>query len=106
MSNPAVNPTTSGVAFRVSILGLEQVEAYANVYAALDPEHDVVHVFSSDRQTHYLTIPITRTLIEWKDPSGLQPQLRLPPLGAGAFEQLGEQMQRMMEGMAHGMGQG
>ena len=52
--------------------------------------------------THYLTLPLERRLIEWEEPSPLEPQLGMPPLGAGAFEQLGEQMQRMIHGMQRG----
>lgn len=106
MNAPAVNPTQSGAAFRVSIIGPEQAEAYMNVHAALDAEHGVVHVYSSDAQTHYLTIPISSALIEWRDPSALQPQVRIPPFGPDAFEHLGEQMQRMAQGIGRGFGQG
>jgi hypothetical protein len=100
----ATQPTRSGRAYRVSILGPAQVEAYSDLHVTLDSQHGVVHVFSADAQTHYLTIPIAHALIEWKDPAELQPQLRVPPFGAGAFEQVGEQMQRMIAGMRHGLG--
>jgi hypothetical protein len=99
-------PRTSGRAYRVSLLGQEQVEAYPSVHVELDAEHSVVHLFSGDGATHYLTLPLARALIEWEDPAPLQPQLRLPPFGAGAFDQMGEQMQRMVQGIQHGMGMG
>ena len=99
-------PIHSGPAFRVSILGGEQVEAYPHVHAEIDADRRVVHVFSADRQTHYLTIPLERTLIEWTDPTVLQPHLRFPPIGPAGFEQLGEQMQRFVEGMGRGFGPG
>lgn len=105
MTDSNVNPSTAGAAFRVSILGQEQTESYRDVHVAIDPENHVVHVFSADARTHYLTVPIASTLIEWRDPSPLGPQLRLPPFGAGAFEQIGEQMQEMLKGMRHGLGE-
>lgn len=104
MTDAAGAPQTAGPAYRVSILGPEQVEAYMNVHVVIDREHPVLHVFAADATTHYLTIPLSSALVEWKDPSALNPQLRMPGFGAGAFEQLGEQVQRMMEGMRHGLG--
>ncbi len=103
--DPHVKATTAGPAFRVTILGPEQSEAYEQVYARLDSAHQVVHVFSADGQTHYLSIPIGSALIEWKDAAALQPRPRIPPYGPGAFESLGEQMQRMMEGMGRAFGE-
>jgi hypothetical protein len=105
MNIAAADPTRSGPAFRISILGPEQVESYMNVHVSLDVDLPVVHVFSADGSTHYLTIPLASALIEWKDPSVLHPQMRLPPFGTESFEQMGEQVRRMMEGMKHGLGQ-
>ena len=99
MSNDtAPSPTTAGPAFRVTLMGAQHAEAYEGVYADLDAQHGVVHVFSSDRQVHYLTIPLGSALIEWQDPAMLQPQPRLPAFGPGAFHRIGEQMQQMFEG--------
>ena len=103
--NPPASPTTSGPAFRVSILGPEQSEAYERVHVVLDERYGVVHVFGADGQTHFLTIPLSRALIEWHDPAALQPQPRIPPYGAGAFERLGVQVQRMAEGVSRAFGQ-
>lgn len=98
------SPTTVGLAFRVSILGEQQTESYERVHVRMDPTLGVVHVFSADEQTHYLTIPATRALIEWSDPAALNPQLRLAPFGPGTFERMGEQVQRMVEGMGRTFG--
>jgi hypothetical protein len=95
MTPLAVTPTTAGVAFRVTIIGPEQAEAYENVHAVLDDGRGVVHVFSADASTHYLTIPMGSALIEWRDPSALNPRPRLPPYGAGAYESFGEHIQKM-----------
>jgi hypothetical protein len=103
MNTPVINATTSGPAFRVSILG-EQHEAYERVYAKLDPEHGVVHVLSRDAQIHYLSIPINLALIEWQDPAPLEPQLRVAPIGTAAFERIGEHAQRMAERMSRAFG--
>lgn len=103
MSNTGASPNRSGLAFRVSILGPQQVEAYSDVHVVIDPDHAAVHVFAADGATHYLTIPSGAALIEWKDPAALNPQMRLPAFGPGTFEQVGEQVQRMMEGMRHGL---
>ena len=99
-------PTTAGPAFRVSILGEQQTESYERVYAQLDPAHGVVHVFSADGQTHYLTIPTARALVEWNDPAPLVAQMRIPPFGPGTFERMGEQVQRMVDGMGRTFGAG
>lgn len=106
MNSPVVKPTTSGAAFRVTIIGPQQAEAYENVYAILDSEFGVVHVLSADRTIHYLTIPITSALVEWEDPAALGAQPRMPPFGPGAFQRLGEQVQRMAEGMGNAFGPG
>ena len=57
MTSPHPIPTTSGLAFRVTIMGPQQAEAYERVHAVVDSAHAVVHLFSHDGQTHYLTIP-------------------------------------------------
>jgi hypothetical protein len=103
MNTPVINATTSGPAFRVTILG-KQHEAYAGVYAKLDAEHGVVHVLSRDAQTHYLSIPINLALIEWQDPAPLEPQPRIDPFSAAAFDRMGEHAQRMAEGMSRAFG--
>lgn len=105
MSNIPAGPTTAGLAFRVTLLGHE-AEAYEGVYALLDAQYPVVHVFSADAQTHYLTIPLASALIEWQDPTALQPLPRLPAFGPGAFDRLGEHVQRMAEGMGRAFGPG
>ena len=97
-------PTTSGPAFRVTILGPQQAEAYENVYAVIDEARRAVHLFSHDGTTHYLTIPAGAALVEWKDPTELRPRLRVPPFGPGAFDGFGEQVQNMMKGF-RGFGQ-
>lgn len=104
MNTPVVNATTSGPAFRVTILG-EQHEAYEGVYAKIDADHGVVHVLSADALTHYLSIPINLALIEWHDPAALQPQPRVAPFSADAFQRMGEHVQRMAEGMSRSFGQ-
>jgi len=96
-------PTTSGPAFRVTILGPQHAEAYEHVYAAIDEARGVVHVFSHDASTHYLSIPAGAALIEWRDPTELNPRVRMPPFGPGAFDGFGEQIQNMMKGF-HGFG--
>jgi hypothetical protein len=63
-----------------------------------------VHVLSADGQTHYLSIPQNKALIEWKDPLPLNPGLRVPSFQADAFQKLGEQVQRMTEGMGRVFG--
>ena len=95
MTQKTPRPTTSGPAYRVTLMGPQQAEAYEKVFAVLDAEHGVVHVLDAETTTHYLTIPIASVLIEWEDPAVLQPQPRMPPFGAAAFERLGEQVQRM-----------
>ena len=110
MNNPKpnvlpVDPTRAGPAFRVTLIGPQHAEAYANVYALIDPDHAVVHVLSADGQTHFLSIPIQHALIEWRDPAPLDPQPRIPPFGSGAFERLGEEIQRMTRGMGRAFGQ-
>lgn len=99
-------PITAGPAFRVTLLGEPQSEAYQGVFVQLDATHRVAHVFSADETIHYLTVPLDRALIEWTDPAPLEPQPRLPPYGPGAFERMGEQVQRMVEGMGRTMGPG
>ena len=99
MNSP--DPTTAGLAFRVTIMGPQQAEAYEHVYALLDDARGVVHLFGHDGRTHYLTIPAGSALIEWKDPTELRPRLRVPPFGPGAFDGFGEQIQNMMKGF-HG----
>ena len=106
MNHTIASPTVSGTAFRVTILGPQPAEAYERVHAQLDAAHGVVHVFSADAQTHYLTIPIGSALIEWQDPSALGALPRVPPFGPGAFERMGEQVQRMVEGMGRTFGPG
>ena len=103
MSSPEPVPTTSGPAFRVTILGPQQAEAYEHVYATIDEARGVVHLFSHDGKTHYLSIPASAALVEWKDPTELRPRLRVAPFGPGAFDGFGEQIQNMMKGF-HGFG--
>ncbi len=67
MNTPVINATTSGLAFRVSILG-GQHEAYEGVYAKLEP------------------------------------QPRIAPFGAAAFDRMSEHAQRMAEGMSRAFG--
>jgi hypothetical protein len=100
---PAV-PTTSGPAFRVTMIGQQNAEAYEGVYAIIDEKSRFVHVLSADGQTHYLSIPVTSALIEWKDPQPLEPGLRVPTFQTDAFQKLGEQVQRMTEGMGRVFG--
>ena len=99
-----MKPTTSGPAYRVTIVSAQHTEAYQDVHATIDGDRGVVHVFGPDGSTHYLTIPVGSALIEWLDPAPLHPQPRIPPYGAGAFEKLGEQVQRMAEGIGKGFG--
>jgi hypothetical protein len=100
---PDPTPTMSGPAFRVTIMGPQQAEAYERVYAVIDDARGVVHLFSHDAKTHYLSIPAGAALIEWKDPTELRPRPRVPPYGPGAFDGFGEQIQNMMKGF-HGVG--
>lgn len=100
------NPTTASVAFRFTLLGEPQSESYQGVFVQLDATYRVAHVFSADQKTHFLTVPIDRALIEWSDPASLEPQPRLPPYGPGAFDRMGEQVQRMVEGMGRIVGPG
>ena len=92
-------PTTTGVAFRVTIFGAQQAEAYQNVHVLLDDRRGVVHLFAADGRTHYLTIPLGSALIEWKDPSELDPRPRVPPFGLGAYQGFAEHVQRMAKDM-------
>lgn len=105
MSSVPASPTTAGQAFRVTIMG-QEAEAYERVYVQLDAQFPVVHVFSTDAQTHYLTIPLASALIEWEDPAPLQPFPRLPAYGPGAFERFGEHAQRIAEGVGRAFGHG
>ena len=100
-----MKPTTAGPAFRVTIVSAQHTEAYQGVQASIDGDRGVVHLFSADGQTHYLTIPVALALVEWVDPAPLHPQPRIPPYGSGAFERLGEQVQRMAEGFGKGFGE-
>ena len=97
-----LNLTTSGVAARVTLLAPDFSEAYERVYVQLDA--GVVHVLSEDAATHYLTIPVGQVLIEWRPRSELQPQPRVPVYWPGAFDQVGEQMQQMLDEMERSMG--
>jgi hypothetical protein len=99
VSPPDPTPTTSGVAFRVTILAPQQAEAYEHVYAVQDEARGVVHLFGADGLTHYLTIPAGCALIEWKDPTELRPRLRMPPFGPDAFDGFGASIQNMMKGI-------
>jgi hypothetical protein len=101
---PYPTPTTSGPAFRVTILGPQQAEAYEHVFAMIDEARRVVHLFNHDGKTHFLSIPASSALIEWKDPTELRPRLRVPPFGPGAFDGFGQQIQNMMKGF-HGLGE-
>lgn len=94
-----VKPTTSGPAFRVTIIGQQMAESYENVYVVLDPKGGMVHLLSADGQIHYLTIPQGSTLIEWADPSVLAPHPRVPPFGPGSFKRIQEGIGRMAEGL-------
>jgi len=104
MDTPAIEPTTSGPAYRVTLLAPQQAEAYQGVYVRLDAQRGVVHLYSADGQTHYLTLPAGATLIEWLDPAVLEPRPRVPAFGARAWEQFGEQIQRMSEGVGRAFG--
>jgi hypothetical protein len=106
MNDVAPRPTTSGPAFRVTFTGAESHEAYEDVYAHLDAEHGVVHVFAADRQTHFLTIPLASALIEWQDPSVLNPAPRFPAFGDASSSAMGDQMQQMIEQMGRAFGRG
>jgi hypothetical protein len=99
-----LNLTTSGVAARVTLLAPDLSEAYERVYVQLDSGAGLVHVLSEDAATHYLTIPIGQVLIEWRPRSELQPRPRVPAYGPGAFDQMGEQMQQMLDEMERSMG--
>lgn len=103
---PAPHLTTSGPAERVVVMGPQQAVAYAQVYARLDAENSVIHIFSADAQIHYLTVPLGCTLVEWQDTSPLQPQPWMPAYASGAFGAMGEQMQRMMKEMGDAFGPG
>lgn len=96
--------TTSGVAARVTLLAPDFSEAYERVYVHLDAAAGVVHVLSEDAGTHYLTLPVSQVLIEWRPRDELHPRPRVPAYGAGAFDQVGAQMQQMLEEMERGMG--
>ena len=106
MTGPAVQPTTSGPAFRVTVVAPQHAVAYEQVYAQLDAAHGVVHVLSADGRTHYLSVPIGCAVIEWQDAAALQPQPGIPAYAPGAFGRMGEQMQRMMDEMGGAFGQG
>jgi hypothetical protein len=102
MKDHDVTPQIAGVAFRVTIIGPQQAEAYENVHAVLDDKRGVVHVFSADTHTHFLTIPLGSALIEWKDPTELNPRPRIPPFGPGAYGHFGEHIQRMAKEFSGG----
>lgn len=99
-----VAPNTAGLAFRVTIIGPQQAEAYENVHVILDDARGVVHLFGPDARTHFLTIPISSALIEWKDPTELNPRPRIPPFGPGAYGHFGEHLQQMAKDLGGGFG--
>ncbi len=100
------NVKTSGPAFRVIVLGPQQAMVYEGIHVQFDPAHPVVHVLSADQQTHYLSVPVASAIVEWQDASALEPKPFVPSFGDGAFDQVGEQMQRMMNDMGRAFGQG
>ena len=102
MTTP-VKPTTSGPAFRVTILGPQQAESYEGVHVELDARHGVVHVLSADGATHYLSIPAGMALVEWRDPAVLEPMPRMAPFGSRGLERLGEQVRQFSEGIGRGL---
>lgn len=99
MSAGSPEARSGGMAFRVTLMGHPQTEAYSRVRVELDRELRLVHLFSEDGAVHYLTAALETVLIEWTDPTPLEPQPRIPPFGHGALERMGEQMQRLAEGM-------
>jgi hypothetical protein len=103
MSHRPLRPITSGRAFRISIIGPQQTEAYEDVFVSVDPTNGMAHVFDAERLHHFLSIPTVCALIEWRDPSALQPKIRVQPLAEGAFAKYGEQMQRMVKEMTQGL---
>lgn len=105
MSTETPGARDGGMAFRVTLMGHPQTEAYSRVRVELDRGLRAVHLFSEDGAVHYLTAPLESVLIEWTDPTPLEPQPRIPPFGHGALERMGEQMQRLAEGMTRSRAQ-
>lgn len=103
---PSLQLNTSGPAERVVVMGPQHAIAYQNVYAQMDAEHGVVHIFSADAQTHHLSVPLGCTMVEWQDAAALQPQPWIPTFGSGAFGAIGEQMERMLKDMGDAFGPG
>jgi hypothetical protein len=99
-------PISAGLAFRLSLVLPQHVEAYENVFAQIDGGTGVVRVYSADGRTHYLSAPLSMTLIEWKDPAELDPQPRVPGFGAGALRRMGEEARRMSDEMGRVFGEG
>ena len=104
MSSESAIPLTEGVVFRVTLAHGDQLEAYPGAYVRLDAANGVVHIFSKDAQTHYLTIPLSRAIIEWRDPSALEPQPRTSPYGSTAFDAIERHMEKMTKAMSERFG--
>lgn len=104
MDSSTPTPRTTGPAFRVIVLFPETPAVYERVFVQLDGEYGMVHVFSEDGQTHHLSIPAPAAIVEWEDASALRPHPFIPSFVPGAWEEMGAQMQQMMEGMGRAFG--
>lgn len=104
MSNESIGAITAGHAFRITLTCVTPPEAYRGVYVRLDEAMRVVHIFAADTLTHFLTIPLSSVLVEWRDPAELKPQPRTPPYGPANFEELGDQLRQITESMGKALG--
>jgi hypothetical protein len=104
MSSEPVTPMTEGRVFRVTLTHGDQFESYLGVYVRVDIGNGVVHIFSQDAQAHYLTIPLGHAIIEWQDPSALEPRPRTSPYGSKAFDAMEKQLETMTKAMSERFG--
>jgi len=56
-------------AHSVTILYANSEDSISGAMVYIDREVGLVHVLDHDGQTHLLTVPIARTIIEWQDSS-------------------------------------
>lgn len=104
MNSESASPMTAGLAFRVTLTCVAPPEAYQGVYVRMDERSGVVHIFAADMRTHFLTIPLSGVIVEWRDPAELKPQPRTAPYGPSSFEELGAHLQKMTEALGQGFG--
>ena len=104
MSSDSVTPMTEGRVFRVTLTHGDQFESYLGVYVRVDIGNGLVHIFGQDAQAHYLTVSLGHAIIEWQDPSALEPQPRTSPYGSKAFDAMEKQLETMSKAMSERFG--